>query len=136
MYYLELLAGLWIGDAEIMGNRAFMEDNCIGVIYNCTDIHDFPACELMKIRVPFPSSQNDENLSLLQKNHRKLTAHIHENLVDRNVFIGCSDGKTISPLLVALYILHYGSLPPSSIYGMLLTKDPSLSLWCDITMFQ
>ena len=136
MYYLEILSGLWIGDTEIMIQKKFMEDNHIDIVYNCTDIYDFPDCEVTKIRLPFSSAQGEQNIPLLQGNHRKISQHIHDNLEHSNIFIGCPDGKCIAPLLVAIYILHHGSLNPKSIYEMLLTKDSSLSLWCDLALFQ
>ena len=139
MYYLEVLSGLWIGDSEIMNSKKFMLDNHIDIVYNCTDIYDFPDIpdsDITKIRLPFSSSQGEQNISLIQRNHRNITKHIHDHLEHSNIFIGCPDGKCISPLIVAIYILHYGSLNPKSIYEMLLTKDTSLSLWCDLTLFQ
>ena len=136
MYYREILSGVWIGDAEIMGNMKFIEDNHIGVVYNCTDIYDFPNCDVTKIRLPFSTSLGSENISLIQKNHRKITKHIHEHIEHSNLLLCCCDGKCVSPLIVAIYILHYGSLEPKSIYEMLLTKDNNLSLWCDLSLFQ
>jgi hypothetical protein len=136
MYYLEILSGLWVGDAEIMNQERFMRDNHIDIVYNCTDIYDFPACDITKIRLPFSSALGGENISLLQKNHRKITSHLHEHLSHSNVFIGCSDGKCVSPLIAAIYILHYGAMDPKSIYEMLLSKDNQLSLWCDLSLFQ
>ena len=114
----------------------FIEENHIDIVYNCTDIYDFPDCDVTKIRLPFSSAQGEQNISLLQGNHRKISQHIHDNLEHSNIFIGCPDGKCIAPLLVAIYILHHGSLNPKSIYEMLLTKDSSLSLWCDLALFQ
>ena len=69
MYYREILSGVWIGDAEIMGNMKFIEDNHIGVVYNCTDIYDFPNCDITRIRLPFSTSLGSENISLIQKNN-------------------------------------------------------------------
>ena len=135
MYYLEILSGLWIGDSEIMNQKKFIEENHIDIVYNCTDIYDFPDSDVTKIRLPFSSAIGEQNISLIQNNHRKITKHIHEHIEHSNIFIGCPDGKCIAPLIVAIYILHYGSLNPKSIYEMLLTKDSSLSLWCDLSLF-
>ena len=136
MYVLELLSGLWIGDSHAISHKKFLKDNNIDIIYNCTDIYDFPDLDVTKIRLPFSSARGHENINLLQQNHRKITSHIHENLNDHNILIGCVDGQSISPLIVAIYILHYSKIDSKSIYQMLMTKDSNLSLWCDLACFQ
>ena len=47
----------------------------------------------------------------------------------------CYDGKSISPFLIALYIAEYSKIDKKSIYNILLTKDSSLSLWFDLSLF-
>ena len=76
------------------------------------------------------------NIDLLQTHHRKLTTHLHKHIQTHNILIGCADGLSISPLIIAIYILHYGKMDPKSIYQMLQTKDSQLSLWCDLSCFQ
>ena len=135
MYVLEILSGVWIGDASSLSCKAFLQDNEIGVIYNCTDIFEFPERQVIKVRLPFSSSRGSSNIDMLQQHHRKITTHIHEHIPTHNILIACSDGLSISPLIVAIYILHYGKMEPKSIFHMLQSKDSQLSLWCDLTCF-
>jgi hypothetical protein len=136
MYATEVLAGLWIGDAASLTKTSFLTDNDITVLVNCTDIFDFPALDVIKVRIPFQAhAQSHENIALLQVNHHKLTDFLIEHLDHHNILIACSDGKCLAPLIVAIFILKQGQMSPKSIYEMLLTKDSSLSLWCDLGLF-
>jgi len=135
MFHVEILSGLWIGDSEIMSKVNFIKDNHIDIILNCTDIFDFPNCDVQKIRLPLSHSQNHDNMAILQKNATTLSSFISDHLPTKNILICCCDGKCMSPLIVAIYILHYGKMNSKSIYEMLITKDPTLSLWCDLSIF-
>ena len=136
MFYVEIISGLWIGDSEIMNQVTFLKDHKIGIILNCSDIFDFPSYECQKIRIPLPSNHtNETKVGILRGNYKKITKLISDNLCNENILLSCSDGKCISPLLVALYLKDYGKLPIKSIYEIILTKDPSLSLWCDLSSF-
>jgi len=136
MYCVEILSGLWIGDAQAMVSKQFLRDQQIDVLINCTDIFDFPDIDILKVRVPFKShGQTHENIAVLQKNHSKITGFLSEHIDTHNILIGCADGKCISPLIVAIYILNHGKMNSKSIYEMLLTKDSQLSLWCDLAIF-
>jgi hypothetical protein len=136
MYANELLSGLWIGDSSILNSKKFMTDNQIGIILNCTQLFDFPDLDLQKIRLPFSNNINsDTDLSLLRQNKDKILSFINDNIDNHNILIVCYDGKSISPFIVALYIAEYSQLDKKSIYNILLTKDSSLSLWYDLSLF-
>lgn len=136
MFYCELLSGLWIGDIDILQNKKFIIDNDIKIILNCTEIFDFPQIEnIEKIRLPFSSLQDNNNLSLLQKNYNKIINYINDKIDDNNILICCSDGFTISPLIVALYIKKFSKIDNKSIYTILLSKNKNFNLWCDIDLF-
>ena len=136
MYTNELLSGLWIGDSSILNSKKFMSDNKIGIILNCTQLFDFPDLDLQKIRLPFSNNINsDTDLSLLRQNKDKILSFINDNIDNHNILIVCYDGKSISPFIVALYIAEYSQLDKKSIYNILLTKDSSLSLWYDLSLF-
>ena len=60
---------------------------------------------------------------------------MNEKIDDHNILITCYDGKSISPFIVALYIAEYSKIDKKSIYNILLTKDSSLSLWYDLSLF-
>jgi len=136
MYANELISGLWIGDSSILNSKKFMTDNQIGIILNCTQLFDFPDLDLQKIRLPFSNNINsDTDLSLLRQNKDKILSFINDNIDNHNILIVCYDGKSISPFIVALYIAEYSQLDKKSIYNILLTKDSSLSLWYDLSLF-
>lgn len=136
MYVNELLSGLWIGDSAILNSKRFMEENSIDIILNCTQIFDFPDLNIQKIRLPFSNDKNSEtDLMLLRQNKDKILSFIDSNIAEKNILIVCYDGKSISPFLVALYIAEYSKIDKKSIYNILLTKDSSLSLWFDLSLF-
>ena len=137
MFTCELISGLWIGDSNILNSKKFMEDNKITIILNCTQLFDFPDIkDIKKIRLPFSNNMNsDTDLSLLRQNKDKILSFIHENLDTHNILICCYDGKSISPFIIALYIAEYSKIDKKSIYNILLTKDSSLSLWYDLSLF-
>jgi len=136
MYTNELISGLWIGDTDILNSKKFMTDNQIDIIFNCTQLFDFPDLDIQKIRLPFSNDKNsDTDLMLLRQNKNKLLSFIHDNINDKNILIVCYDGKSISPFLVYLYIAEYSKIDKRSIYNIMLTKDSNLSLWFDLSLF-
>jgi len=137
MFTCELLSGLWICDSDILNSKKFMNDNQISIILNCTQLFDFPDLpNIQKVRLPFSNNLNSEtDLSLLRQNKDRILSFIHEKIDDHNILITCYDGKSISPFIVALYIAEYSKIDKKSIYNILLTKDSSLSLWYDLSLF-
>lgn len=136
MYTNELISGLWVGDTDILNSKKFMTDNQIDIIFNCTQLFDFPDLDIQKIRLPFSNDKNsDTDLMLLRQNKNKLLSFIHDNINDKNILIVCYDGKSISPFLVYLYIAEYSKIDKRSIYNIMLTKDSNLSLWFDLSLF-
>ena len=136
MFVCELLSGLWVGSPEILQNKNFLVDNDITIIFNCTQLYNFPENpDIQKIRLPFPPSEDTKCIEIMKINKDKIIDHIHNHIDTHNILIVCYNGKTISPLIVALYILKYGKLNKKSIYEILLSKDPQLSLWCDLDIF-
>ena len=137
MFTLELLSGIWIADSDILNSKKFMDDNQITIILNCTQIFDFPDIStIQKIRLPFSNNKNsDTDLSLIRENKTKILQFIHDNIDNHNILICCYDGKSISILIIAIYLLHYSNIDKKSIYNILLTKDSNLSLWFDLSLF-
>jgi len=136
MFTCEILSGLWIGSTETLNSKNFIQDNHITIILNCTQLFDFPDLSVQKVRLPFSSNTNsDTDLSLLRQNKQQIIQFIDDNIDDHNILICCYDGKSISPFIVALYIAEFSKINRSSIYNILLTKDSSLSLWYDLSLF-
>ena len=59
----------------------------------------------------------------------------NDKIDDNNILICCSDGFTISPLIVALYVKKFSKIDNKSIYTILLSKNKNFNLWCDIDLF-
>ena len=136
MFTCEILSGLWICSTETLNSKNFIQDYHITIILNCTQLFDFPDLSVQKIRLPFSSNTNsDTDLSLLRQNKQQIIQFIDDNIDDHNILICCYDGKSISPFIVALYIAEFSKINRSSIYNILLTKDSSLSLWYDLSLF-
>ena len=137
MFTCELISGLWIGDTDILNSNQFINDNNITIILNCTQLFDFPTNNnIQKIRLPFSSNHNsDTDLQLLRQNKNKIIEFIDDNIDNHNILICCYDGKTISPFIVSLFIAEKSNIDKKSIYNILLTKDSSLSLWYDLSLF-
>lgn len=137
MFYCELLSGIWIGDTDILVNEKFIKDNNIDIIFNCTQMFNFPETSLYKrIRLPFsPVREPDNDIYLIRQNYKKIISFITEHLDIHNILICCYDGKSISPFIVALFIALNSKIDTKSIYNILLSKNKDLNLWCDLSIF-
>lgn len=137
MFYCEIISGLWIGDVNILMNQKFIEENDIGIIFNCTStFQSIKLSSVQSIRLPFTDSFDSVNdVETLKKNKNKICEYIKSNLLKKNILICCFDGKVISPLICALYLLEYSKIDKKSIYPLLLNKEKSFKLWMDLSLF-
>lgn len=137
MFYCEIISGLWIGDVNILMNQKFIEENDIDIIFNCTStFQSIKLSSVQNIRLPFTDSFDSENdIETLKKNKKKICEYIKSNLLKKNILICCFDGKVISPLICALYLLEYSKIDKKSIYPLLLNKEKSFKLWMDLSLF-
>lgn len=136
MFYCEILSGIWISDMDILNNINFLKDKDISIILNCTEIIDFPNLDIEKIRLPFKSSQSDiTNVDRLCKNYKKIIKFIDTRVDTNNILISCYDGKSISVLIMAIYLKHYSSLNKDNIIKFLSSKSADFHLWCDLDLF-
>jgi len=137
MFYCEIISGLWVGDVNILMNQKFIEDNDIGIILNCTST--FQSIQLNGVqnkRLPFTDSfDSEKDIALLKKNKKNICDFIKGNLIKQNILICCFDGKTVSPLICALYLYQYSKIDKKSIYPILLTKDKTFKLWMELSLF-
>lgn len=137
MFYCEIISGLWIGDVNILMNQKFIEENDIDIIFNCTStFQSIKLSSVQSIRLPFTDSFDSENdVETMKKNKKKICEYIKSNLLKKNILICCFDGKVISPLICALYLLEYSKIDKKSIYPLLLNKEKSFKLWMDLSLF-
>tara|TARA_Y100001958_G_C21203527_1_gene529868 strand:+ start:398 stop:811 length:414 start_codon:yes stop_codon:yes gene_type:complete len=134
----EILSGLWIGNINDAFNEEFYKDNLISIVINCTfeqGFLDLP--KLKKIRVPLTDKLDPgRDLFLLKENMNKIIDFIHEKLEDNNILIYCYNGLTVSPLIVALYMVNKGGISKDLIRDILRSKNKNICLDFDLSYFQ
>tara|TARA_Y100000817_G_scaffold270382_1_gene228458 strand:+ start:4896 stop:5306 length:411 start_codon:yes stop_codon:yes gene_type:complete len=133
----EIISGLWIGDHEDTYNEDFINDNLITITINCTIDKGFLNRDnISKIRIPLSPQLNPlTDIEMLKKNIDNILKYIHENIEENNILIYCYNGKTISPLIVGLYILKYGNVSKDLIRDILRSKNENICLDVDLGIF-
>ena len=133
----ELISGLWIGNLNDAYNEEFFNDNLISVVINCTfeqGFLDLP--NIKKIRVPVTDKLDpNRDLVLLKSNMNNILDFIDEKIDENNIFIYCYNGLTVSPLLVALYMIKKGNVSKDNIRDILKSKNSNICLDFDLSMF-
>ena len=127
----EILSGLWIGDINDIYDEEFYKDNLINIVINCTidqGFLDLP--NLKKIRISLsPEMDPNRDIYLLRSNKDKILSFIHKNIEEENIFVCCYNGLTISPLIVALYMIEYGGVSKDNIREILRSKNEKICLY-------
>jgi len=133
----EIISGLWIGNINDAFNEDFYHDNLITVVINCTfeqGFLDIP--NIKKIRIPLTDKlEPSRDLRLLKENIDKIIDFIYDKLEDNNIFIYCYNGLTISPLIVALYMIKKGDVSKDLIRDILRSKNKDICLDFDLSFF-
>jgi len=133
----EIISGLWIGNINDAFNEDFYHDNLITVAINCTfeqGFLDIP--NIKKIRIPLTDKlEPSRDLRLLKENINQITDFIHDKLEDNNIFVYCYNGVTISPLIVALYMIKKGDVSKDMIRDILRSKNNEICLDFDLSFF-
>ena len=108
----ELLSGLWIGNINDAFNEDFYKDNLITIVINCTSHQGFlDIPNLKKIRIPLSEKlEPHRDMYLLKENMNKIIEFIHEKIDEHNIFIYCYNGISISPLIIAMYMIKKGNI--------------------------
>ena len=133
----EILSGLWIGSIQDAYNEDYYKDNLIDIVINCTSDQGFlDLPHIKKIRIPITSELSpNKDMFLLRNNIDSILKFIHENIEEKNIFIFCYDGINISALIVALYVIKYGGISTDTIRDILRSKNESICLDFDLSMF-
>ena len=77
----------------------------------------------------------DEDILMLKKNKDKIIDYIYENIDTSNILIYCYDEKTISPLIVSLFLIYKGGVSKDNIRSILKSKNGNISLDIDLSQF-
>jgi predicted protein tyrosine phosphatase len=133
----ELISGLWIGNINDAFNEDFYNDNLISIVINCSfeqGFLDIP--NLKKIRIPVTDKLDpNRDLILLKENMNKIIDFIDEKIEENNIFIYCYNGLTVSPLIVAMYMIKKGDVSKDNIRDILKSKNQNICLDFDLSMF-
>jgi len=125
----EILCGLWIGSIDDLKHPTFFEDMEINIIVNLTDCDFRVQKKVSYINLPISSY----NIYSMNNMIYKLVDNIHNNLKDglNNIFIYCINGLTISPLIVGVYMIKYGSVTKYDVPVILKSKNNEILLNID-----
>tara|TARA_Y100000817_G_C16799846_1_gene519132 strand:- start:277 stop:690 length:414 start_codon:yes stop_codon:yes gene_type:complete len=133
----EILSGLWIGNVNDSYNEEFYRDNLISIVINCTKDQTFlDISNLKKIRIPLSINLDPElDMKYLREKMNQILDFIHENIEDNNILIFCYNGLSISPLIIANYMIKYGNISKDNIRDILRSKNENICLDFDLSMF-
>lgn len=125
----EILSGLWIGSIDDLKHPSFFEDMEINIIVNLTDCDFRVQKKVSYINLPISSY----NIYSMNNMIYKLVDNIHNNLKDglNNIFIYCINGLTVSPLIVGVYMIKYGSVTKYDVPVILKSKNNEILLNID-----
>jgi hypothetical protein len=137
MFFCEILSGLWIGDTDIMLSKKFLTENDIKIIVNFTIDMGFPESdEITKIRIPVSEQLKYSNDTMkLNANLNDIFQIIKDNTDKNNILLVCYDGKNVSALVSALYIVKNSSISKENIRQILNSKCEQLSLDYELSVF-
>ena len=133
----ELLSGLWIGSINDIYNSEFYKDNNISIVINCTIDQGFLNIDTTnKIRIPLSNKPDiNSDIYVLSQKIDKILDFVNKSLEDKNIFIYCYNGISISPLIVALYMVKYGNISKDIIRDVLKSKNSNICLDYDLSIF-
>jgi len=132
----ELLAGLWIGNHEDAYNNEFYKDNLISITINCTLDKSFCNIQSVKnVRIPVSSQTTTEDILHLQTNMDKIITFIHENIEDNNILLFGYNNYTVPSIIVGTYMKKIGDIPIHTIKDILLSKNNTIQLDTDMSLF-
>ncbi len=133
----EIISGLWIGDINDAFTTSFYNDNLINIVINCTldqGFIDLP--NINKTRIPLSCNLTPErDMQLLKNNMIKIVDYIHKNIELNNIFIYCYNGNTISPMIVAIYLIKYGGISSDMIHEILRSKKETICIDYNLSLF-
>ena len=137
MFYCEVISWIWVADVDILYSNRFYKDNLIEIVINCTYDYSFPDNDsIQKIRVPVTEQlKKDGDFDKLNSSLTKILKFIHDNTITKNILLVCYDGKNVSALLVALYLIKYGKVKIQNINSLMKSKNDEFSLDYQFSLF-
>ena len=136
MFCCEIISGLWIGDSDIMCSSKFIRENNIEIVINFTIDCVSPVNDIRFIRIPILDDlKNDTDILELNKYLKDILLLIQNNTDKCNILLSCYDGKSVSALVIALYILKNSSITSTSVRRLIQSKSKDIALDYDFSFF-
>jgi protein-tyrosine phosphatase len=137
MFCCELISGLWIGDTDIMRSKKFLEENDIKIIVNFTIDIGFPENnDIKNVRIPISEQLKYSNDIMKLNTYLEDLLNLIKNNTDKNnILLSCYDGKSVSALVVALYIIKFSSITRDTVRQIIQSKCRDISLDYDFSVF-
>ena len=134
---IEYIQGIYSSDiTESLHHEIYKKYN-IDIVINCTQLHGFVDLSIKKVRIPVSNDLNfHTDIQILQKNLPTLLEFIYNNFVYHNILIVCETGKTVSPIIIALFMVKYGNIKLSDIKNILKSKNNDISIELDLSIFR
>lgn len=134
---IEYIQGIYSSDiTESLHHEIYKKYN-IDIVINCTQLHGFVDLSIKKVRIPVSNDLNyHTDIQILQKNLPTLLEFIYNNFVYHNILIVCETGQTISPIIIALFMVKYGNIKLSDIKKILKSKNDDISIELDLSIFR
>ena len=133
----EIISGLWICDIKDAYNKEIYKDNLINIIINCTIGYEYPDIpNIKKLRIPLSDNLDpNKDIYFLKNNIDKIINFIHEKIEENNILIFCYDGISISPIIIAIYMVKYGKISLDNIREILRSKNEKICLDLNLSLF-
>ena len=129
----EIMHGIFISDLNTSYNSDIYGKYNISIVINCTENGIFNTKIKKKIRIPLSNVNNsNKDVLLIKKYINTILEFIKSEFLNNNILICCYDGLTISPLIVALFIMKYGNIDPCDIINIFQSKNDKISLDYDL----
>ena len=134
---IEYIQGIYSSDiTESLHHEIYKKYN-IDIVINCTQLHGFVDLSIKKVRIPVSNDLNfHTDIQILQKNLPTLLEFIYNNFVYHNILIVCETGQTVSPIIIALFMVKYGKIKLSDIKKILKSKNDDISIELDLSIFR
>lgn len=134
---IEYIQGIYSSDiTESLHHEIYKKYN-IDIVINCTQLHGFVDLSIKKVRIPVSNDLNyHTDIQILQKNLPTLLEFIYNNFVYHNILIVCETGQTVSPIIIALFMVKYGNIKLSDIKKILKSKNNDISIELDLSIFR
>jgi len=134
----EYLSGLYTSDVNTSLIKEIYNKYNISIVINLTLMDGFVDLNVKKIRIPLSNDLNyHTDIQILNKNMINILSYINENIdKNNNIVIVCSDGLTISPIIVGLYVSKYGQIDINNIKKVLKSKNNNIAIELDLNIFK